>query len=162
MTAGDARDQLLSWMAILVARRGEPHPNPHVGALVVDAGQIVGVGHHERAGLAHAEIVALRQAGERARGATLYVTLEPCNHYGRTPPCVDAIVRAGIARVVALCPDPNPLVRGGGLSALRARGIQTAWGPRRAEAEALLAPWLASLPVARNALGTSPRVDLSP
>jgi len=86
----------------------------------------------------------------------LYVTW-----FCRTPPCVDAIVRAGIIRVVALCPDPNPLVRGGGLSALRARGIQTAWGPRRAEAEALLAPWLASLPVAQNALGTSPRVELA-
>ena len=153
MIGRDAADELFSWVAITLARRGQPHPNPHVGALVVEGGQLVGVGHHERAGLPHAEIVALRHAGARARGATLYVTLEPCNHYGRTPPCVDQIVRAGIVRVVALCPDPNPHVQGGGLRALRERGLEVAWGPGRADVEAMLSPWFAGLLLGKVADG---------
>ena len=102
-------------------RRG--YPNPTVGAVVVDpGGAIVGEGISEPAGGPHAEIVALEAAGDAARGATLYVTMEPCAHHGRTPPCVDAIVAAGVARVVAGCADPNPEA-GGGANALRAAGL---------------------------------------
>jgi diaminohydroxyphosphoribosylaminopyrimidine deaminase/5-amino-6-(5-phosphoribosylamino)uracil reductase len=125
--------------ALALARSGEglSSPNPMVGALVVRDGAVVGRGYHRRAGEAHAEVLALAEAGGRARGATLYVTLEPCNHHGRTPPCVDAIARAGIARVVAAVADPNPRVRGGGAGALGAAGIETAMGCRAAEARAV-------------------------
>jgi len=99
--------------------RGATHPNPVVGAVVVAGDEVVGEGWHERAGSPHAEVVALEAAGDRARGATLYVTLEPCAHYGRTPPCVDAIVAAGIARVVVGAPDPNPKTDGQGFARLR-------------------------------------------
>jgi len=103
--------------------RGTTHPNPVVGAVVVAGGEIVGEGWHERAGGPHGEVVALEAAGEEARGATLYVTLEPCAHHGRTPPCVDAIIAAGVARVVAGAGDPNPKTDGHGLARLRAAGV---------------------------------------
>jgi diaminohydroxyphosphoribosylaminopyrimidine deaminase/5-amino-6-(5-phosphoribosylamino)uracil reductase len=101
--------------------RGTTHPNPVAGAVLVAGGEIVGEGWHERAGGPHAEIVALQEAGERARGATLYVTMEPCSHHGRTGPCTAALVEAGVARVVAGALDPNPRV--GGVGALRAAGV---------------------------------------
>ncbi|HSK16440.1 MAG TPA: bifunctional diaminohydroxyphosphoribosylaminopyrimidine deaminase/5-amino-6-(5-phosphoribosylamino)uracil reductase RibD [Gaiellaceae bacterium] len=103
--------------------RGGTAPNPVVGAVLVRGGEVVGEGWHERAGGAHAEVRALEAAGERARGATLYVTLEPCAHHGRTPPCADAIVAAGVARVVAAARDPNPKTDGQGLERLRAAGV---------------------------------------
>jgi diaminohydroxyphosphoribosylaminopyrimidine deaminase / 5-amino-6-(5-phosphoribosylamino)uracil reductase len=103
--------------------RGTTHPNPLVGAVVVAGGEVVGEGWHERAGGPHAEVIALENAGVRARGAILYVTLEPCAHHGRTPPCVDAIVAAGVARVVIGAPDPNPKTDGQGFVRLRAAGI---------------------------------------
>ena len=103
--------------------RGTTHPNPVVGAVVVAGDEVVGAGWHERAGGAHAEVVALEAAGERARGATLYVTLEPCAHHGRTPPCVDAILAADIALVVVGAPDPNPKTDGQGFARLRECGI---------------------------------------
>jgi diaminohydroxyphosphoribosylaminopyrimidine deaminase / 5-amino-6-(5-phosphoribosylamino)uracil reductase len=103
--------------------RGLTSPNPTVGALIVRDGEVAGRGFHTWAGVDHAEVVALREAGERARGATLFVTLEPCSHHGRTPPCVEAIQRAGIARVVAAMQDPNPQVSGRGIARLRAAGI---------------------------------------
>ena len=103
--------------------RGTTSPNPVVGALVVAGGEVVGEGWHERAGGPHAEVVALEQAGERARGATLYVTLEPCAHHGRTPPCADAVIAAGITRVVAAAFDPNPETNGEGFERLRAAGL---------------------------------------
>ncbi|MCL5040294.1 MAG: bifunctional diaminohydroxyphosphoribosylaminopyrimidine deaminase/5-amino-6-(5-phosphoribosylamino)uracil reductase RibD [Firmicutes bacterium] len=108
--------------------QGRTSPNPMVGALVVRDGQIVGRGFHKKAGSEHAEVVALREAGEKARGATLYVTLEPCCHYGRTPPCTKAILRAGIARVVVAMADPNPLVAGKGIQELRAAGVEVTAG----------------------------------
>jgi diaminohydroxyphosphoribosylaminopyrimidine deaminase/5-amino-6-(5-phosphoribosylamino)uracil reductase len=107
---------------------GTTHPNPMVGALVVAGGQIVGEGWHEKAGGAHAEVNALAAAGEKARGATLFVTLEPCSTFGRTPPCTEAIQRAGIARVVAGARDPNPLHAGRGYDILRAAGIAVTEG----------------------------------
>ena len=131
------------WMAqaLEIGHQGDPSPNPHVGAVVVKDGQVVGTGFHASAGDRHAEIVALEQAGERARGATLYVTLEPCNHFGKTPPCTDAIVNAGIARVVAGCPDPNPNVPGGGVAKLRGAGVEVYTGVLSNPCKALIRPW---------------------
>src|SRR4051812_26579019 len=102
--------------ALDLARRGwgQTAPNPMVGAVVYNGDQKVGEGFHSRFGEAHAEVVALEAAREKARGGTLYVTLEPCAHHGKTPPCTDAIVEAGIARVVAAVKDPNPIAKGGG------------------------------------------------
>jgi diaminohydroxyphosphoribosylaminopyrimidine deaminase/5-amino-6-(5-phosphoribosylamino)uracil reductase len=106
--------------------RGTTHPNPIVGAVVVQAGEVVGEGWHERAGDAHAEVVALAAAGERARGATVFVSLEPCTHHGRTPPCTDTLIRAGVARVVIGSPDPNSEAAGGA-ERLQAGGVQVDW-----------------------------------
>src|ERR671933_2330859 len=105
-----ARDRAFMRRALALARRGwgQTAPNPMVGAVVVRDGMIVGEGYHARFGEPHAEVAALRAAGELARGATMFVTLEPCNHFGKTPPCVDAIIGAGIARVVIAARDPNP------------------------------------------------------
>jgi diaminohydroxyphosphoribosylaminopyrimidine deaminase/5-amino-6-(5-phosphoribosylamino)uracil reductase len=130
--------------ALLLAQRGQPAPNPHVGALLVQAGTIVGSGFHARAGCPHAEVMALREAGEHARGGTLYVTLEPCNHHGRTPPCVDAVLKAGVTRVVIGCLDPNPFA-GGGVARLLTAGVVVDLGPCQDEARALIAEWAASL-----------------
>jgi diaminohydroxyphosphoribosylaminopyrimidine deaminase/5-amino-6-(5-phosphoribosylamino)uracil reductase len=103
--------------------RGTTHPNPVVGAVIVAGNEVVGEGWHQRAGGPHAEVAALEAAGERARGATLYATLEPCAHHGRTPPCVDAILTAGIAKVVVGAPDPNPKTGGQGFRRLRAARV---------------------------------------
>lgn len=129
--------------ALQLARKGvgRTSPNPAVGAVVVKRGRLVGQGYHRRAGAPHAEADALRQAGRRARGATLYVTLEPCNHTGRTPPCCDAILAAGIRRVVAAAKDPNPVTDGRGLRRLARAGIAVMTGPLAAEARALNAPF---------------------
>ena len=112
--------------ALELARKGRAlaSPNPLVGALLVKDGEVVGRGFHTYAGLQHAEVIALAQAGERARGATMYLNLEPCSHHGRTPPCVEAILLAGVARVVAPIGDPNPLVAGEGFRKLRAAGVE--------------------------------------
>ncbi|MEG5264877.1 bifunctional diaminohydroxyphosphoribosylaminopyrimidine deaminase/5-amino-6-(5-phosphoribosylamino)uracil reductase RibD [Pseudomonas sp. JDS28PS106] len=125
--------------ALELARKGiySAHPNPRVGCVIVRNGQIVGEGWHARAGEPHAEVHALRQAGDKARGATAYVTLEPCSHHGRTPPCADALVNAGVGRVVAAMQDPNPEVAGRGLLRLVAAGITTQSGVLEAEARAL-------------------------
>ncbi|MBS0432820.1 MAG: bifunctional diaminohydroxyphosphoribosylaminopyrimidine deaminase/5-amino-6-(5-phosphoribosylamino)uracil reductase RibD [Proteobacteria bacterium] len=112
-------------------------PNPRVGCVIARDGEIIGEGWHRRAGEPHAEVFALRAAGERARGATAYVTLEPCAHFGRTPPCADALVEAGIARVVAACEDPNPKTAGGGLQRLRDAGIEVHAGLMREAAREL-------------------------
>jgi diaminohydroxyphosphoribosylaminopyrimidine deaminase/5-amino-6-(5-phosphoribosylamino)uracil reductase len=123
---------------VLAARaRGLTSPNPMVGAVVVRNAAVSGRGFHARAGAPHAEIEALREAGGLANGATLYATLEPCNHAGRTAPCVDAIVSAGIRRVVAATADPNPQVRGGGAEALRRAGVEVLVGCLEPEARAL-------------------------
>ena len=108
--------------------RGRTHPNPIVGALVVSGGKVIARGHHEKAGGPHAEVVALGKAGARARGAELYVTLEPCNHYGRTPPCTQPILASGIRRVVIGSIDPNPLVHGRGIQRLRSGGVRVEAG----------------------------------
>lgn len=133
------QDHLFMSQALDLARRGAGHtsPNPMVGAVVVRDGQVVGTGYHQRAGTPHAEVHALRSAGESARGATLYVTLEPCNHHGRTPPCTEAILAAGVRRVVTAVTDPNPRVTGGGLIRLRQSGLEITTGILEEEARRL-------------------------
>jgi len=113
-------------VALSLAREGlgRTSPNPAVGAVIVRDGEVVGRGFHTWAGVKHAEIMALEEAGERARGATVYVTLEPCSHQGRTGPCADALIEAGVAKVVAAMEDPNPRVRGDGLRRLKAAGCE--------------------------------------
>lgn len=125
--------------ALDLARKGVglASPNPTVGCVIVKDGAIVGDGFHRYAGRDHAEIMALKQAGEKARSATLYVTLEPCNHTGRTGPCTEAIISAGISRVVAATQDPNPKTRGGGFTRLRGAGIEVETGILEAKAERL-------------------------
>lgn len=112
-------------------------PNPRVGCVIAQGGQVVGQGFHVKAGEPHAEVHALRQAGEMAKGATAFVTLEPCSHYGRTPPCAEALVQAGVSRVVVAMRDPNPLVAGKGLALLEAAGIKTECGLLESEAREL-------------------------
>jgi len=139
-----ARDPHYMARALELARKGlySAHPNPRVGCVIVCDGQIVGEGWHARAGEPHAEVHALRQAGDKARGASAYVTLEPCSHHGRTPPCAEALVEAGVARVVAAMQDPNPLVAGEGLARLAAAGIAVRSGVLEAEARALNAGFI--------------------
>ena len=128
-TAGvDPVDRLFLERACELARRGlgNTSPNPPVGAVVVRDGRIIGEGYHHRAGEPHAEVLALRDAGERSRGATLYLSLEPCNHHGRTPPCSPTVAQSGVARVVVGAEDPNPKTAGAGIAYLRAHGVDVA------------------------------------
>lgn len=151
--APGVREKLMA-RALELARRGlqTTHPNPRVGCVIARGGEIVGEGCHERAGGPHAEIVALAQAGARARGADVYLTLEPCCHQGRTGPCTEALKAAGVGRVIAAMQDPNPQVAGQGLAAMRAAGVAVELGLLEAESRALnrgfisrmvrLRPWL--------------------
>ncbi|MBU2640899.1 MAG: bifunctional diaminohydroxyphosphoribosylaminopyrimidine deaminase/5-amino-6-(5-phosphoribosylamino)uracil reductase RibD [Gammaproteobacteria bacterium] len=125
--------------ALQLAARGlyTTSPNPRVGCVIVKDGHVVGEGWHARAGTPHAEVHALKAAGDAARGATVYVTLEPCSHHGRTPPCAEALINAGVGRVVAAMTDPNPLVAGGGISMLTLAGVEAEVGLMQAEARAL-------------------------
>jgi diaminohydroxyphosphoribosylaminopyrimidine deaminase / 5-amino-6-(5-phosphoribosylamino)uracil reductase len=127
---GNDFDSRMMQRCLELAKRatGRTSPNPLVGAVIVKDGEIVGEGFHPRAGEPHAEVFALKAAGAAARGATIYVSLEPCNHYGRTPPCSEALIAAGLAKVVVGMVDPNPLVAGGGIARLRAAGIEVVAG----------------------------------
>ena len=133
------QDELYMARALKLAARGRftTHPNPNVGCVIVKDGEIVGEGFHYRAGEPHAEVHALRMAGEKAQGATAYVTLEPCSHHGRTPPCCEALIAAGVSRVVAAMQDPNPQVAGRGLYRLQQEGVDVSHGLMMNEAEAL-------------------------
>ncbi|MDP3276493.1 MAG: bifunctional diaminohydroxyphosphoribosylaminopyrimidine deaminase/5-amino-6-(5-phosphoribosylamino)uracil reductase RibD [Deltaproteobacteria bacterium] len=134
-------DEVLMAQAIELARCAKPSPNPRVGSLFVRDGEIIGKGFHKRAGSAHAEIAALESAGERAKGATVYVTLEPCNHHGRTAPCTEALIAAQVARVVIGVADPNPNVLGRGTDRLREAGIEVVMGVSQRECAELIASW---------------------
>jgi diaminohydroxyphosphoribosylaminopyrimidine deaminase / 5-amino-6-(5-phosphoribosylamino)uracil reductase len=137
-------DRFAMQRALTLAARGleTTDPNPRVGCVIARAGRIIGEGWHERAGESHAEALALRAAGEQAAGATAYVTLEPCNHQGRTPPCVAALTAARIARVVYAVADPNPLVNGQGAHALRLAGVEVEAGLNATEARELNAGFI--------------------
>ena len=143
-SAADSR-----WMAeaLRLAERGlySTSPNPRVGCVLVKDENLLGSGWHSVAGEPHAEVYALREAGEQAKGATAYVTLEPCSHHGRTPPCSDALIRAGVARVVVAVADANPLVAGKGIASLRAAGIQVECGLMEAAARELNAGFFARM-----------------
>jgi diaminohydroxyphosphoribosylaminopyrimidine deaminase / 5-amino-6-(5-phosphoribosylamino)uracil reductase len=140
MTDTNLDAQMMS-RALELAQRGDPSPNPHVGCVIADGDQVLGDGFHAAVGLDHAEIVALNAVGAKAQGKTMYVTLEPCNHEGRTPPCVDAILASGIKRVVIGCRDPNPRVPGGGMERLREGGVEVTLGVMEKEAKAIIKPW---------------------
>jgi len=135
----EAADREHLALALRLAERGlyTTTPNPRVGCVLIKDGEVVGEGWHERAGEAHAEVMALRAAGSAARGATAYVSLEPCSHHGRTPPCAEALIEAGVRRVVAAMTDPNPRVAGQGLARLRAAGIEVDAGALEDEARDL-------------------------
>jgi len=134
----EKNDEYFMKRALALARKGEgtTSPNPHVGAVIVKNGKIISTGYHRRAGEPHAEAIAIEKAGSRARGAALYVNLEPCNHYGRTPPCTEKIIRAGIRRVVIGMRDPNP-VASGGVERLKKAGIEVKTGVLEREAKML-------------------------
>ena len=156
-----AEDSVWMAQALQLAERGlyTTTPNPRVGCVVVKAGEQLGEGWHERAGEAHAEVHALREAGIAANGATAYVTLEPCSHHGRTPPCTDALIAAGITRVVVAMQDPNPQVSGQGIARLRAAGIEVECGLMEAPARVLNAGFVSrmsrGLPLVRSKIAMS-------
>jgi diaminohydroxyphosphoribosylaminopyrimidine deaminase/5-amino-6-(5-phosphoribosylamino)uracil reductase len=157
----DAQERVFMARALVLAAKGlaTAHPNPRVGCVLVRDGAIVGEGWHAQAGGPHAEAEALANLQSSAVGATAYVTLEPCNHHGRTPPCTDALIKAGVARVVYALDDPNPLVNGGGARALRAAGVRVASGLLAAEAAELNAGFIKrmreGLPLVRVKLAMS-------
>jgi diaminohydroxyphosphoribosylaminopyrimidine deaminase / 5-amino-6-(5-phosphoribosylamino)uracil reductase len=156
-----AQDHIFMTRALQLAEQGlySTMPNPRVGCVIVKDGQIVGEGAHLKAGEPHAEIHALKQAGAQASGATIYVTLEPCSHTGRTPPCSQAIVDAGITKVITAMQDPNPLVAGSGLAHLQAHNIEVASGLMQAQAEALNPGFISrmtkNLPFVRSKIAAS-------
>lgn len=147
-------------LALGLARKGKGRtfPNPCVGCVLVKDGEIVGQGYHPKAGMPHAEIYALYMAGDRAAGATAYVTLEPCNHFGRTPPCSQAFVDAKVARVVVGMPDPNPLVNSEGIARLRSNGIpvDVMDGDEAQEARDITADFVERITAPASAAGTAP------
>ncbi len=149
-------DEMYMARAMKLAQRGRftTHPNPNVGCVIVKDGEIVGEGFHYRAGEPHAEVHALRMAGEKARGATAYVTLEPCSHHGRTPPCCEALIAAGVSRVVAAMQDPNPQVAGRGLYRLQQEGIDVSHGLMMQDAEALNKGFLKRMRTAASRLSS--------
>ena len=161
MTHFSASDHSFMAHALRLAEQGLyiSMPNPRVGCVIVKNGEIVGEGAHLKAGEPHAEVLALRQAGEQAKGATAYVTLEPCSHFGKTPPCADALVQAGVAKVIAAMQDPNPLVAGQGLARLSGQGIEVASGLMQAQVEALnlgfISRMIKNMPFVRSKIAAS-------
>ena len=143
--------QIFMQRALDLARLGlyTTDPNPRVGCVIVKDNRIIGEGFHEKTGEPHAEIHALRQAGEQAQGATVYVTLEPCCHQGKTPPCCDALIQAGVKDVWVAMADPNPQVNGGGIARLKEAGIQTHLGLLEAEAAALNPGYIKRMKIGR-------------
>ena len=149
-------------LALAAKGDGQVRPNPLVGAVVVKNGEVIGRGFHRYEGIKHAEVLALEEAGRRARGATVYVNLEPCCHRGggkRTPPCCDALIAAQVKRVVFCITDPNPRVDGKGIDALREAGIEVTVGPRTSAARRLNAEYLRSV-ITSNASPAAALMDL--
>jgi diaminohydroxyphosphoribosylaminopyrimidine deaminase/5-amino-6-(5-phosphoribosylamino)uracil reductase len=145
-------------LALAAKGEGQVTPNPLVGAIVVKNGIVVGQGFHRYKGVKHAEVLALEEAGELAKGATVYVNLEPCCHRGggkRTPPCCDALIAAQVKRVVCCITDPNPRVNGGGIAVLREAGIAVCVGPRTSAARLLNAEYLRSVIISNNSSASS-------
>jgi diaminohydroxyphosphoribosylaminopyrimidine deaminase / 5-amino-6-(5-phosphoribosylamino)uracil reductase len=161
MSNFSADDYQYMALALQLAEQGRysTSPNPKVGCVIVKQGQVIGQGAHLKAGEPHAEVFALRQAGERAQQATLYVTLEPCSHTGRTPPCADAVIASGVTRVVVAMQDPNPMVAGSGLKKLAAHGMVVECGLLEAQALALNAGFVMRMtqqrPFVRSKLAAS-------
>ena len=161
MTHFSASDHSFMAHALRLAEQGlyTSMPNPRVACVIVKNGEIVGEGAHLKAGEPHAEVLALRQAGDKAKGATAYLTLEPCSHHGKTPPCADALMEAGVAKVIAAMQDPNPLVAGQGLAGLAEHGIAVASGLMQAQAEALNPGFISrmtkNLPFVRSKIAAS-------
>ena len=161
MTHFSASDHSFMAHALRLAEQGlyTTTPNPRVACVIVKNGEIVGEGAHLKAGEPHAEVLALRQASDKAKGATVYVTLEPCSHHGKTPPCADALLQAGVAKVIAAMQDPNPLVAGQGLAGLAEHGIAVASGLMQAQAEALNPGFISrmtkNLPFVRSKIAAS-------
>lgn len=161
MTDFTPDDHLFMTQALRLAEQGlyTSMPNPRVGCIIVNDGAVVGEGAHLKAGTPHAEIHALKQAGNQATGATAYVTLEPCNHHGLTPPCAEALIKAGIAKVVIAMQDPNPLVSGQGIAAIQAAGITVLTGLMQQQAAALNAGFISrmanKLPFVRSKIAAS-------
>ena len=135
-------DEQYMQIALEQAAKARPSPNPKVGCVIVKQGKIIARAYHRKAGQPHAEILALRKAGKHAQGATMYVTLEPCGHYGRTPPCTDALIRSGVKKVVSAIRDPNPLVKGKGFAQLVKQGISVKYGVLQTKAEELNRYWI--------------------
>ncbi len=156
-----SQDHLFMSRALQLAEQGlfTTKPNPRVGCVIVKDGKVIGDGAHFKAGEPHAEVLALQQARELAKGATAYITLEPCNHIGRTPPCSQTLVKAGITKVIAAMQDPNPLVAGSGLAHLQAHGAEVASGLMQAQAEALNPGFIArmtrNMPYVRSKIAVS-------
>jgi diaminohydroxyphosphoribosylaminopyrimidine deaminase/5-amino-6-(5-phosphoribosylamino)uracil reductase len=154
-------DHFFMTQALRLAEQGlySTMPNPRVGCVIVKDGMIIGEGAHLKAGEPHAEVHALNQAGIGAKGATAYVTLEPCNHHGRTPPCTDALINAGVIKVISAMQDPNPIVSGQGLARLAAHGIDTQSGLMQSQAEALNQGFISrmtnNLPIVRSKIAAS-------
>ena len=142
MNAERARAYMQEALDLAAKADGRTWPNPMVGAVLVKQGKVVGRGYHKGPGLAHAEVAAIRDAGNEARGSTCFVTLEPCNHTGRTPPCTEALIKVGIEKVVYAMRDPNPIVAGTGLRRLKEAGIALEGPLLENEAQALNAPYV--------------------
>lgn len=161
MTDFTPDDYLFMTRALRLAEQGlyTTTPNPRVGCVIVQDGKVVGEGAHLKAGLPHAEVYALQQAGAEAKGATVYVTLEPCGHHGRTPPCAEALVKAGVAKVIIAMQDPNPLVFGQGIAFLQSAGITVLSGLLQPQAQALNAGFIARvsdrMPFVRSKIAAS-------
>ena len=141
MARNDEKKFMMAAIRLARKAKGRAFPNPMVGAVIVGEGRVISRGFHRKAGLPHAEALALKRAGRRSRGADLYVNLEPCAHYGKTPPCVKKIIKSGIKRVYVAMKDPNPLVNGKGIRALRRKNIRVKCGICRKEAENLNKPY---------------------
>jgi diaminohydroxyphosphoribosylaminopyrimidine deaminase / 5-amino-6-(5-phosphoribosylamino)uracil reductase len=161
MTHFTSDDHIFMTRALRLAEQGlyTTMPNPRVGCIIVKEGNVIGEGAHLKAGTPHAEVHALKQAGINAKGATVYVTLEPCSHHGRTPPCAEALIKAGVARVVIAMEDPNPLVAGKGVAAIQTAGITVLTGLMQLQAQSLNAGFISrmvnSMPLVRSKIAAS-------